>query len=246
MHGMLPLFVGLLGLALIGAAAAIVAGFGDRYRVGRLLAAAPEASIAEAAELAGEESQRYVRVQGRLVSAEVFPDDQDRPLVYRRSRLEVQQGGAWRTVDEQREAVEFGLEDRQAHIAIDAEALAEGLVVLPRIAVGSVADLPAGLVPPARLPADPATPARQRVEQVSAVEHATAAGVPRLDRGGQPMLSAGLGRPLILTTLERSEAMRILAAGRSGRLRAAAVMGALGLGLLAAAVLGAVAGFGGP
>ena len=246
MHAMLPLFVGLLGLALLGAAAAIVAGFGDRYRVGRLLAAAPEASIAEAAALAGEQSQRYVRVHGRLASAEVFPDDQDRPLVYRRSRLEVQQGGAWRTVDERREAVEFGLEDRQAHIAIDAEALAEGLVVLPRIAVGSVADLPTGLVTPVHLHADPATPARQRVEQVSAVEHATAAGVPRLDRVGQPMLSAGLGRPLILTTLERSEAMRILAAGRSGRLRAAAVMGALGLGLLAAAVLGAVAGFGGP
>lgn len=234
---MVPLIVALLGVAFLGAGLAILRGFGDRYRVGRLLAAAPAVTIPEALELARAGRTRYVRVGGRITSADVFPDELDRPLVYRRTRLEVEQGGAWRVVDEQREAVDFALEDRGDAIALDAAALAEGLVVLPRIATGKAADLPAELSPAI----DPAAPARQRVEQISAVEHAQAVGVPRLDGAGSAVLGAGMGRPLILTTLERDEAMRVLAAGRAGRLRAAVLVGAVGLGLLVAGALGAVA-----
>jgi hypothetical protein len=52
------------------------------------------------------------------------------------------------------------------------------------------------------------------IQQVSAVEHAVVAGVPATVPGsGEPTMTAGLGRPLILTTLENEEAMRVLAGG---------------------------------
>ena len=47
---------------------------------------------------------------------------------------------------------------------------------------------------------------------MSSVEHAIVAGVPAIDPAdGTVRMTAGLGRPLILTTLERDEAMRVLA-----------------------------------
>ena len=52
---------------------------------------------------------------------------------------------------------------------------------------------------------------RLRIEQVSSVEHATASGVPTLSADGDVVLGPGLGRPLLLTTLEVDEAMRVLA-----------------------------------
>jgi hypothetical protein len=75
------------------------------------------------------------------------------------------------------------------------------------------------------------TPARLRIEQISSVEHAIVVGVPMLGALGEPTISAGLGRPLILTTLERSEAMRLLANGDSGRpmVAVASLIGGLAL-----------------
>ena len=55
------------------------------------------------------------------------------------------------------------------------------------------------------------------IEQVSSVEHAIVTGVPGLDPSGAPRLSAGLGRPLVMTTLEPAEAMRILVEGERRR-----------------------------
>ncbi len=84
--------------------------------------------------------------------------------------------------------------------------------------------------PPARRPT---TPLRFRVEQVSAVEHATVLGVPERRADGTTVLTAGLGRPLILSTLEPTEAMQLLAGGRRGRPLVALALLAAGLGLLA-------------
>jgi hypothetical protein len=81
-----------------------------------------------------------------------------------------------------------------------------------------------------------------RVEQVSAVEHAWVAGVPSIGPDGQPRLSAGLGRPLILTPLEPSAAMRVLAAGGRGRVVAAAFLLGSGLSLLVLGVVTALLG----
>ena len=80
------------------------------------------------------------------------------------------------------------------------------------------------------------------MDQISSVEHAIVLGVPGRDEDGEPRLSAGLGRPLVLTTLETDEAMRLLTEGRSGRIKVAVVCFAGGVGLVVVALVLAVAG----
>ena len=71
-----------------------------------------------------------------------------------------------------------------------------------------------------QMPAD--TPVRLRIEQISAVDHAIVAGVPRVGDDGSVVLGPGPDRPLVLTTLELDEAMRVLAGGRRNELMVAA------------------------
>ena len=80
----------------------------------------------------------------------------------------------------------------------------------------------------------PETPARLLIEQISAVEHATICGTPILRDGG-PLLTAGAGRPLIVTSLEVPAAMRLLAAGHRRRVALAGLLLALAVGLVVAA-----------
>lgn len=230
---MSALALALVGVAAIGAAALVLRRIGG-YRIARSLRAALPVSIAEARELAAG-PERYVRVTGRVASDEEFPDEHDRPLVYRRRRLEVAEiPGRWRIVEDEREAVPFGVEDRTSSIDVDAPMLGEGLVVLTREAAGMASEvaehLPPGIAPDARV--------RLRVEQLSAVEHASVAGVPRTDETGRPHLTAGLGRPLIVTPLELPEAMRVLSGGRRDEVRLAVGLLVAGGVLLAVAVAG--------
>lgn len=239
------------GVACLVVAALVLRSLGSAYRVGRLLSSVPGISIDEAISVAESGAPRFVRVAGRIASDEEFPDENDRPLVFRRTRIELADGrGGWQRVLDDREAVPFGIEVRTAYIAVDAAALGEGLVVIPRESTGVVRDVPPDLTRdlPTDIGAglesaglDPSMPARLIVDQVSAVEHATVAGQPVI-RDGRPLLTAGLGRPLILTTLEVPAAMRILAHSGRGRLLLAAVLLVAGLGLLAAAVVALLAG----
>jgi hypothetical protein len=230
-------------LALVVAGgAALVVGYlllrqvGTAWRVGRLLSAAPMASLDEAVAMARVGDAGYVRVHGRISSDEEFPDENDRPLVYRRRRLQVQDGRAWTDLNDERVAVPFGIEDRQTFLAIDVDALGEGLVVVPRVATGTAAELPPGTLASAPTTA-PDAAVRLRIDQVSAVEHATAAGVATIGVSGEPLLTAGAGRPLILTTLEPAAAMRVLASGHRSRMVAAAALLVAGLGLVATGVV---------
>ena len=75
------------------------------------------------------------------------------------------------------------------------------------------------------------------VEQVSSVEHATVIGVPRWAADGRIVIGAGLGRPLILTTLQRDEAMRVLTGGAAGRSRLAVACLAVGTILIGVAAI---------
>lgn len=224
-----PLVVVVAGLVALGGGALVLRSFGPGYRVGRLLAATPRATIDQAEAYAAAGARRYVRVDGRLDSAEDFPDEHARPLVYRRRRLEARRGGRWIVVDEDVQLVPFKIREGLAALAVDGARLGEGLVVLPRESVGAAADAPD------RVPAgtSPDTPLRLRVEQVSAVEHATILGMPERRADGTTVLTAGLGRPLILSTLEPTEAMQLLAGGRRGRPLVALALLAAGLGLLA-------------
>jgi hypothetical protein len=232
---LLPIVVGLAALAL---GVAILRTFGANYRVGRILAVAPVVSVAEARAIA-EDRPRYVAIQGRIDAADEFEDEAHRPLVLRRVRFQLRGRRGWTTVDEQRQAVDFEVREGLDAIAIDQAAIDDGLVVLPRESVGAVADAPDRA--PAGTP--PATPLRLRIEQVSSVEHAIVAGVPTTDPAtGTVRMTAGLGRPLILTTLERDEAMRVLASDAPRRPMLAVIAMVIGMVSLTVGIVWAIAG----
>lgn len=225
------------GVLFVIVAAVVLRSVGPGFRIGRLLGGTPEVSIDEALSIAGAGTPRYVRVAGRMSSDEEFPDDQNRPLVFRRTRLAVRgSDGRWVDALDEREAVPFGVETRSSYIAVDDTALDDGLVVIPRESAGLVSDLPPDFgadLPPG---IDPTAPARLAIEQLSAVEQATVVGRP-IRRDGIAMMTAGLGRPLIVTTLEQPAAMRVLAHGHRSRVVAATAILVLGLGLLAGAAV---------
>jgi hypothetical protein len=203
---LLPLIAGFVALA---AGLAIRASLGPRYRVGLLLSTAPAVSIAEAKDLAAG-PPRYVQVTGRIDSETDFEDDAHRPLVLRRTRLQLHDGSRWVDLEARRERVPFEVRDGLDSIGIDDESLDVGLVVVVRESDGTAADV-ADRVPSGT---SPTTRVRLRVEQVSSVEHAIVAGVPALDPAGVPTMTGGLGRPLVLATMDRPDAMRVLAEGR--------------------------------
>ena len=224
-----PLLPILAGLAALGVGAIVLRSFGPGYRVGRLLAGTPQVTLEEADRLAGGGLERYVRIDGRIDSGEDFPDENERPLVFRRERLEARSDGRWTILHEERRQVPFEVRDGLAVVRVDAETLDEGLVVLPRESVGLAGEIPE------RVPADlpPSTPVRYRVDQVSAIEHASVLGVPRRGSDGRSVIGPGLGRPLILSTVEPTEAMQLLAGGRRTRPLIAMVLLVGGLTLLA-------------
>ena len=232
-----PLLPVLAGIAALVAGVLVLRTYGPRYRVGRLLASTPQVGVAEAVAMAAGPA-RYVRISGRIDAEDEFEDDAHRPLVFRRTRLQLRRDDRWVDFEDDRRHVPFEVREGLDGIVVDDAALDAGLVVVPRESVGTAADVvdrvPAGTAP--------STPVRLWVEQVSSVEHAIVLGVPGLDGAGSPRLSAGLGRPLILTTLEPDEAMRVLAEGERRRPLIAAVCLAGGLGLIAIGLVLALVG----
>ena len=227
----IPLVLLAVGVVALLGAIAVLRSFGPGYRLARLLATTPAAAVDDAIGLAASAHARYVKVSGRIDADDEFEDEHHRPLVFRRRRLEVRDGGGWRAVDDAREAVAFAIRDGLSAIAVDTEGLGDGLIVIPRESVGIAADVRD------RLPADVAdpTPVRLRIEQVSSVEHATVLGVPVRRPDGAAVMTAATDRPLVLTTLEQPEAMRLLAGG--GRARPV-----LATALLVVAAVGLAAG----
>lgn len=234
MSPLAPLIVGLFAL-IVGVL--LLRSYGPGYRVGRLLASTPVVEVAEARTLASA-SPRYVAIEGRIDSETDFEDAAHRPLVFRRTRLQLRGPAGWSDLDDHRERVPFEIREGLDSIAVDDAALDDGLVVVVRESEGTAADIADRV--PAGTP--PETPARLRVEQVSSVEHAIVVGVPMLDASGAPTMSAGRGRPLILTTLDRPEAMRILARGESRRPALALVSLVGGLALVAIGLAWALVG----
>jgi hypothetical protein len=232
----IPLLLVGTGVVVLGAGVLVLRRLGPGVRVGRILASTPHVPISEARRLASSGVTRYVRVRGRLDAEEPFEDHHHSPLVLRRSRLETSRDGRWTAFEDERELVPFVVSEGLDTIAVDGAALDEGLVVVMRESRGTAGEIP-DRVPPAT---PPETPVRLRVEQVSAVDHAIVLGVPALDEAGTPMMRAGMGRPLILTTLEPPEAMRLLAGGRRTESRIATALLGSGLALLATGIAWAV------
>jgi hypothetical protein len=227
----IPLILVAAGAIAVLVGVAVLRSFGPRYRVGRLLASTPRMSVAAAVDLARAGASRYVRIDGRIDAEDEFEDVHHRPLVFRRTRLEALDRGRWSRFEDSREAVRFEIREGLDAIDVDADALDAGLVVVPRESIGVAGDLGD------RAPADrsPETEVRAIVEQVSSVDHAIVLGVPTMRAGDEgedaAVLTAGLGRPLVLTTLEPEEAMRVLAGG-TRRPRFAAACLALGAALV--------------
>jgi hypothetical protein len=230
-----PLVLVVGGVVALVAGVVAIQGLGPRVRIGRILASTPVVTVAEARAAALQGRQRYVGVRGRIDAEDEFEDAAHRPLVLRRTRFEAGGPRGWRAFDDQRELVRFELREGLDAIGIDAARLDRGLVVIPRESAGVASDL--GDRAPNDLP--PTTPVRMVVEQVSSVDHATALGVPIPDGAGGAMLTAGLGRPLVLTTLERPEAIRLLGGGRRTQAVVAGVLLVVGS---AGIILGLVAG----
>lgn len=225
-----PQLLVVAGFIALAAGALLLLSFGSGFRIGRLLAATPVVPIPAAVAAAETGRAGYVGVMGRIDSEDAFPDSVDRPLVFRRTRIEIRRLGRWQTVEDGRESVPFSIREGLDGIAVDAGALGPGLVTLPREATGVAADL-ADRVPSGTRPD---TPARALIQQVSAVEHALVLGVPVRRPDGSVTLSAGAGRPLVVSTLERDEAMRVLAGGGRWRPMTVAVLLATGLILVVA------------
>jgi hypothetical protein len=230
-RAVIPLVLALLGVGALAAGWLVMRSIGPRARIGRILASTTVVPVDRAVEIARSGKPRYVGVGGRLDAAEAFLDENDRPLVFRRSRLALGTGRGWTVIEDRREAVPFEVAGGAASMAVDVDDVGEGLVVVVRESVGTAGEIPD------RVPAGTAaeTPARLQVEQLSTVDHALVLGVPVVDPERGPILRAGFGRPLILTTIEPAEAMRLLAMGRRGRTLAASALLALGAALLVGA-----------
>jgi len=234
--GVNPLLPAIVGVVALGVAIAILGSFGPGYRVGRLLASVPAVSVAEAVRIARAGEARYVRIEGRIDSDAEFEDADHRPLVLRRTILASRGGpgsGGWMPFDTALEAVPFVVREDLEEIAVAGASIGDGLVVVARESTGVAAEIgdraPAGM--------DPTTEVRLRSEFVSSVDHAIVLGVPSLAADRRPVIAAGLGRPLILTTLERDEALRVLTGGARGRSQLAAACLVLGAVLIGAAAL---------
>ena len=229
-RSVIPLFLLVAGGCALAAGWWLLRGMGPGARVGRILAATRVVSVGEAVAAASGMQPRYLGVTGRVDSSEEWEDEDHRPLVLRRRRLELRRADRWEAFEDVREVVPFEISEGLDRIAVDGDALDAGLVMVPRESVGTAADL-GDRVPEGT---DPGTPARLRLDLVTSVDHALVLGVPSLDPVRGPILRPGLNRPLILTNLEAAEAMRLLADGRQGRTRAISLL--LGGGV--AAVLG--------
>ncbi len=232
-------------IALVGAALMVVGLLLSRRtdvrtRAGQLLAGLSPISPTEALRLAAlrGESAPYLAIKGSIDAPEIFEDEHHRPLVFRRERVSIADDQGWRVIDDAVRSLPFVISDASSAINIVTADLADGLVVVERRWEGSVAELhaagreyqspeTAGLVA-AIAASDPTRGARVGLEQISNLDRATAAG--QLVDGE---LRAGAGRPLVVTTLERAEALRLLGGEGRGRLASSTLaLALLALGLL--------------
>jgi len=232
--------VALIGAALLVIGLLLSRRTDARTRAGQLLAGLSPISPTEALKLAAlrGESAPYLAIKGSIDAPEIFEDEHHRPLVFRRERVSIADEGGWRVIDTAERSLPFVVSDPSNSISIATADLADGLVVVERRWEGSVAELHAAgreyqrpetaALVAALATSDPTRGARVGLEQISNLDRATAAG--QLVDGE---LRAGAGRPLVVTTLERADALRLLGGEARGRL----VSSTLALALLAIGLL---------
>ena len=179
------------GFVALVAGVLVLRTYGPNYRVGRLLASTPEVSVAEARGLAGG-PPRYVRVSGRIDAEDEFEDDAHRPLVFRRTRLQLRRDGAGSPSRTAASASAFEVRDGLEGIVVDDATLDDGLVVVPRESVGTAADV-ADRVPAGTPPDDPG-PAARRAGLVGRARDRPRRPGPRRGRRSRGCRRASAGR----------------------------------------------------
>ena len=232
--------IALIGVALLVIGVLLSRRTDARTRAGQLLAGLSPISPTEALNLAAlrGDSAPYLAIKGSIDAPEIFEDEHHRPLVFRRERVSIADDQGWRVIDTAERSLPFVVSDPSSSISIATADLADGLVVVERRWEGSVAELHAAgreyqrpetaALVAALATSDPTRGARVGLEQISNLDRATAAG--QLVDGE---LRAGAGRPLVVTTLERADALRLLGGEARGRL----VSSTLALALLAIGLL---------
>jgi len=232
--------IALIGIALVAVGLLLSRRANVRTRAGQLLAGLSPITPTEALRLAAlrGDSAPYLAIKGSIDAPEIFEDENHRPLVFRRERISIADGQGWRVIDVAERSLPFVVSDASSAIRIATADLADGLVVVERRWEGSVAELHAAgreyqsaetaALVAALATSDPTRQARVGLEQISNLDRATAAG--QLVDGE---LRAGAGRPLVVTTLERAEALRLLGGEGGGRLASStATLALLALGAL--------------
>ncbi|MEO0063833.1 MAG: hypothetical protein RLZZ377_257 [Chloroflexota bacterium] len=232
--------VALIGAALLVIGLLLSRRTDARTRAGQLLAGLSPISPTEALKIAAlrGDSAPYLAIKGSIDAPEIFEDEHHRPLVFRRERVSIADEGGWRVIDTAERSLPFVVSDPSNSISIATTDLADGLVVVERRWEGSVAELHAAgreyqrpetaALVAALATSDPTRGALVGLEQISNLDRATAAG--QLVDGE---LRAGAGRPLVVTTLERADALRLLGGEARGRL----VSSTLALALLVIGLL---------
>jgi len=232
--------IALIGAALIAVGLLLSRRADVRTRAGQLLAGLSPITPTEALRLAAlrGDSAPYLAIKGSVDASEIFEDEHHRPLVFRRERVSIADDQGWRVIDVAERSLPFVISDPSSAIRIATADLADGLVVVERRWEGSVAELHAAgreyqspetaALVAAIAASDPSRQARVGLEQISNLDRATAAG--QLIDGE---LRAGAGRPLVVTTLERADALRLLGGEGRGQLASSTVaLALLALGLL--------------
>ena len=193
--------------------------------------------------LDGELPNRAVRVIGRVRCRDPLDTGDGEKLVAFHRDVDVRIGGGWRSLERLRETRSFDLWDHDGSLAVDPALAAEPLVTIPKVWRGS----PAALEEPhasavARIEEREGRIdlARATTRTLATTDRLMVVALPTRDAAGSVRLDPPPGG-FIVTNLELSDAMRILA----GRSRRAASGGVVGLGisiaLVAIGLVGAIA-----
>jgi hypothetical protein len=233
--------IAVLGLLVGGLSLAVLHRSEARPAMARRLAGPRQVKVGDL--LDGELPVRPVRVNGRVRCLEPLDTGDGEKLVAFHRDVDVRIGRRWRSVERMRETRSFDLWDHSGSIAIDPALVAEPLVTIPKVWRGS----PGVLEEPhasaiARLQErhGPIEKARATTRTLAITDRLLVVGRPVRDEAGSVRLEPPAGGFLI-TNLELSDAMRILA-GRSRRAATGGVIGiALAITLLGIGLVGALA-----
>jgi hypothetical protein len=233
--------VAAVGLIVGGVSLVVLRGSAAHPGMARRLAGPRQVKVGDL--LDGEPPGRPVRVIGRVRCPDPLDTGDGEKLVAYHRDVDVRIGGRWRSVERLRESRSFDLWDHNGSIAVDPALAAEPLITIPKVWRGSSAALEephASAVARLQERHGPAEEARATTRTLAITDRLLILAQPARDGAGTVRLEPPPGGFLI-TNLELNDAMRILA-GRSRRGAAGGVIGmALGIGLVAIGVVGAVA-----